>query len=253
MSPRIRVIFSSSLLRRLWLAAALALLVVNGMQTAAGAQDARGVQDAANVENATKAQDAAGAQHAVGAQAFDRHAENQRYRQWLREFQRDLARLRHAPDPSQADIDALFANTVVPGSRATALMRNLAAASPDSVGGGIPIAGLPRVFLLVLSDAVVAGDGGVYPDGAASTNAEASQRKDILRVRYMHVDGGGGLERHFSDPDHYKPYRLPAPGEYARDAYPFLLFEVRDGKLRLGGVSREFWNLVMFMDAMQHA
>ncbi|MEN4920354.1 hypothetical protein ABE485_16920 [Achromobacter spanius] len=183
----------------------------------------------------------------AGAQDFDRGAENQRYRQWLREFRQDMLRLRDTPDPGQADLDTLFADTVVPGSRAAALMQQLAAASPDSAGGGIAVAGLQRVFLMALSDAVVAGDGGVYPD------TQAPAQKDVLHVRYMHVDGGGRLERYFSDPDVFKPYRLPAPGVYARDAYPFLLFELRDGKLRLGGVSKEFWNLVKFMDALQHA
>ncbi|MNK19756.1 hypothetical protein D3C87_379850 [compost metagenome] len=183
----------------------------------------------------------------AGAQAFDRQAENQRYRQWLGDFKQDLLRLRRSPDPKQADIDALFANTIVPGSRATGLVKELAAAKTGSTSGEIHFAGIQRVFLAALSDAVVAGDGGVYPD------TQAAYQKDALRVRYMHVDGGGRLERHFGNPEVFKPYRLPDPGVFARDAYPFLLFEVRDGKLRLGGVSKEFWDLVKFIDALQYA
>lgn len=183
----------------------------------------------------------------AAAQAFDRHTENQRYQQWLRDFKQDLLRLRQSPDPSQADVDTLFANTVVPGSRATGLVKELASAKQGSTHGEIHFAGIPRVFLAALSDAVMAGDGGVYPD------TQAVYQKDTLRVRYMHVDGGGRLERYFGNPEVFKPYRLPEPGVYARDAYPFLLFEERDGKLRLGGVSKEFWDLVKFMDALQYA
>lgn len=181
------------------------------------------------------------------AQAFDRQAENARYRQWLEDFRADLQRLRQSPDPAKADIDRLFAKTIVPGSRGTQLVRTLAQAPGDSTSGEIHYAGLQRVFLAALADAVVAGDGGDYPE------TQAKYQKQVLRVRYMHVDGGGRLESFFNDPEHFKPYRLPAPGTLERDAYPFLLFEEHDGKLRLGGVSKEFWELVRFMDTLQYA
>lgn len=184
---------------------------------------------------------------AAGAQGFDRQAENQRYRQWLSDFKQDLERLRQSPDPGSADVDSLFARTLVPGSRATQLARELAKAPGGTTSGEIHFVGIPRIFLAVLSDAVVAGDGGVYPE------TQAAYGKDTLRVRYMHVDGGGRLEPYFNNPDVFKPYRLPETGILERDAYPFLLFEDRDGKLRLGGVSKEFWELVRFMDALQHA
>ncbi|CAB3701579.1 hypothetical protein IB257_01010 [Achromobacter sp. ACM03] len=181
------------------------------------------------------------------AQAFDRQAENARYRQWLEDFRADLQRLRQSPDSAKADIDSLFAKTIVPGSRGTQLVRTLAQAPGDSTSGEIHYAGLQRVFLAALADAVVAGDGGDYPE------TQAKYQKQVLRVRYMHVDGGGRLESFFNDPEHFKPYRLPAPGTLERDAYPFLLFEEHDGKLRLGGVSKEFWELVRFMDTLQYA
>lgn len=183
----------------------------------------------------------------AAAQPFDRYAENRRYQEWLSDFRQDLLRLRDSANPQQADIDALFARSVVPGSRATTLMRNLAAAAPGRTRGEIHFAGIQWVFLAVLSDAVIAGDGGIYPD------TQAAYQKDVLHVRYLHVDGGGRLERYFSDPDVFKPYRLPDAGVYQRDVYPFLLFEERDGKLRLGGVSKEFWDLVKFVDALQYA
>lgn len=183
----------------------------------------------------------------VAAQTFDRHAENVRYQQWLGEFRQDLLRLRQSADAQPGDIDALFAGTVVPGSRATALLEQLAAAHSGGKSGEIHFVGIRRVFLAALSDAVVAGDGGIYPE------TQTAFQHPALRVRYVHVDGGGRLERYFNDPEVFKPYRLPEPGVFARNAYPFLLFEERDGKLRLGGVSREFWDLVTFMDALQYA
>ncbi|MGB3432957.1 hypothetical protein [Achromobacter sp.] len=184
---------------------------------------------------------------AASAQAFDRQAENARYRQWLEDFRSDLQRLRQSPDPANADIDRLFANTVAPGSRGTQLVKTLAAAPGDSTSGEIHYVGFQRVFLAALADAVVAGDGGDYPE------TQAKYQQHVLRVRYMHVDGGGRLESYFNDPEVFKPYRLPAPGTLERDAYPFLLFEEHEGKLRLGGVSKEFWDLVRFMDALQYA
>lgn len=183
----------------------------------------------------------------AAAQSFDRHAENVRYQQWLSEFRQDLLRLRTSTNAQPADIDARFARTVVPGSRAAVLLQKLAATGPDSSSGDIHVAAIRRVFLAALSDAVVAGDGGIYPD------TDTAFQHGALHVRYMHVDGGGRLERYFDDPKVFKPYRLPDPGVFARNAYPFLLFEEREGKLRLGGVSKEFWDLVTFMDALQYA
>jgi len=183
----------------------------------------------------------------AAAQPFDRHAENVRYQQWLGEFRQDLLRLRQSADAQPGDINTLFAGTVVPGSRATALLEKLAAAPSGGTSGEIHFVGIRRVFLAALSDAVVAGDGGIYPE------TQTAFQQPALRVRYVHVDGGGRLERYFDDPEVFKPYRLPESGVFARNAYPFLLFEERDGKLRLGGVSKEFWDLVTFMDALQYA
>ena len=183
---------------------------------------------------------------AVGALPFDRKAENLRYRQWLVGFSRTCpgcgdwstrarrtwtacsSRGRWCSDPGHA-----------PGRRA----------GPGERGrffGSARDGGIERAFLVALSDAV-AGDGGDYPETGSRRPPQP------LRVRYMHVDGGGRLERYFNDPEIFKPYRLPAPGVLARDAYPFLLFETREGHLRLGGVSREFWELVRFMDGLSYA
>ncbi|EJO28282.1 hypothetical protein [Achromobacter marplatensis] len=181
------------------------------------------------------------------AQTFDRQAENQRYQQWLQDFRRDFQQFRQTPDRENADVDKLFANTLVPGSRASQVVKELARAQGDTTHGEIRFVGIQRVFMAALSNSVVAGDGGVYPE------TQAAFKQQTLRVRYMHVDGGGRLENYFNNPEIFKPYRLPDPGVLTRDAYPFLLFEDAQGKLRLGGVSKEFWDLVKYMDAQQYA
>ncbi|MBB1592618.1 hypothetical protein [Achromobacter sp. UMC46] len=181
------------------------------------------------------------------AESFDRELENQRYRQWLHDFRQDFQKLRQSPGRADADVDALFANTLVPGSRASQLVKEVARAQGDSTHGEIRFVGIQRVFMAALANAVVAGDGGVYPE------TQAAFKQQTLRVRYMHVDGGGRLESYFNNPEVFKPYRLPDPGVLTRDAYPFLLFEDAQGKLRLGGVSKEFWDLVKHMDAQQYA
>lgn len=183
----------------------------------------------------------------VRAESFDRQLENQRYQQWLTDFRQDLQTLRQSPDPANADIDKMFAKTLVPGSRATQLVKSLAKAPGGSTHGEIRFVGVQRVFMGALAQSVVAGDGGVYPD------THDTYKLQTLRVRYMHVDGGGRLERYFNNPEIFTPYRLPDNGVYARNAYPFLLFEDSQGGLRLGGVSKEFWDLVKFMDSLQYA
>jgi hypothetical protein len=179
------------------------------------------------------------------AQAFDRQAETQRYRQWVKDFEHDLTQLAAVRDPSDADIERLFANTVVPSSRAVAFVRQLAAQPGGSASGGIAFRGAARLTIGVLRQAVVAGDGGPYID------TPPGKPPLTLRAWYLHIDGGGRLERLFNDPERLKPYHLPPDGTLERDAYPFLVFD--DGpRLRLGAITREFWDVVRFMDNAQH-
>lgn len=182
---------------------------------------------------------------APAAHAFDHVAATQRYQQWVKDFENDLTQLAAVRDPSDADIERLFANTVVPSSRAVAFVRQLAAQPRGSVSGGIAFQGAARLTVGVLRQAVVAGDGGPY------TDTPPGKPPLTLRAWYLHIDGGGRLERHFNDPDSFKPYHLPPDGTLERDAYPFLVFE--DGpRLRLGAITREFWGVVRFLDNAQH-
>lgn len=182
---------------------------------------------------------------APAAQAFDRQAQTQRYQQWVKDFEHDMLQLSAVRDPTDADVERLFANTVVPSSRAVAFVRQLAAQPPGSVSGGIAFRGRARLTLALLRQAVVAGDGGPY------TDTPAGKAPLTLRAWYLHIDDGGRMERYFNDPASFKPYHLPPDGTLERDAYPFLIFE--DGpRLRLGAMTREFWNAVLFLDNLQY-
>ncbi|MFJ1299293.1 hypothetical protein ACILG0_04955 [Pseudomonadota bacterium AL_CKDN230030165-1A_HGKHYDSX7] len=175
------------------------------------------------------------------ADGFDRQASTQRYLQWLNDFERDFRRLRSVPQATTADVERIFAETLVPGSRAVVLVRELNALRQKDLSnrsGGLLIA--------LMRGAVVAGDGGLYTD----TPPDLEPKR--LRVWYLHVAGGEQLERYFADPEVFKPYRLPENGVFERDVYPFLLFE--DGpRLRLGAVPREFWNILRFLENLPYA
>ena len=182
---------------------------------------------------------------APAAQAFDRQAQTQRYQQWLGDFERDLRRLAATPNPTDADVERLFADTVVPSSRAVAFVRQLAAQPAGAVSGEIVFQGPTRLLLGLLRQSVVAGDGGPY------TDTPPGKAPLQLRAWYLHIDGGGQLERYFNNPDAAKPYRLPPDGTLERGVYPFLVFD--DGpRLRLGAMTREYWNVVRFVDDQQH-
>lgn len=175
------------------------------------------------------------------AEGFDRQTSTQRYRQWLDDFERDFRRLRSVPQATNADVERIFTDTLVPGSRAVVLVRKLNELRQNdlsNLSGGLLIA--------LMRGAVVAGDGGTYTDTPPDLEPK------VLRVWYLHVAGGEQLERYFADPEAFKPYRLPDNGTFERDVYPFLLFE--DGpRLRLGAVPREFWNMLRFLENLPYA
>ncbi|WP_144634299.1 hypothetical protein [Bordetella genomosp. 13] len=179
------------------------------------------------------------------AHAFDRQAQTERYARWVEDFQRDFRKLSGLRDPSDADIERLFADTIVPGSRAVDFVRLLSEQPEGSAAGGIAFQGPARLVFGVLRDAVVAGDGGLYTD-------QPKDRAPLqLRVWYLHIDGGGLLEPYFNDPEAFKPYGLPPEGTLTRHAYPFLLFE-EGPRLRLGAITQEFWGVIRFLDNKQH-
>lgn len=175
------------------------------------------------------------------AQDFDRAAELKRYRAWFTAFTRDMDQLATARGPlSDAQLDALFERSVVPGSRAAGFIRETFTRRTGD-GAYRPQHGPRPVFMGVLASGIPAGQGGIYPESDA-----AFQGKD-LTVWYLHVDVGDMTNTYLLSSGQFTPYRLPPAGAFERRAYPFLLMESRDGALRLGGVSAELWGLVAWL------
>ncbi|MCW3152411.1 hypothetical protein N8H69_07700 [Achromobacter spanius] len=177
----------------------------------------------------------------AATQDFNRAAELVRYRAWLKDFTQDLDRLSATRRPlSDAQLDEMFARTVVPGSRAAGFIRQSFARRAKD-GSYISQTGPRRVFLGVLESGIPAGQGGLYP--------ETDPALDVgdLTVWYLHVDVGDMTNTYLLSPDHFTPYRLPPPGKLERKAYPFLLMQTDQGALRLGGVSSELWGLIVYL------
>jgi hypothetical protein len=180
------------------------------------------------------------------SQEFNRAAELVRYRAWLTDFKQDLDRLSASRRPlSEAELDAMFARTVVPGSRAAGFIRQ-SFARRGSDGAYLPQPGPRAVFLGVLDSGIPAGQGGVYPE------ADPALKVADLTVWYLHVDVGDMTNTYLLSDKHFTPYRLPPPGKLERNAYPFLLMDTHGGALRLGGVSSELWGLVAYLHNAAH-
>lgn len=175
------------------------------------------------------------------AQDFNRAAELKRYRAWLHDFTQDLDTLAASRRPlTDAQLDAMFARTVVPGSRGASFIRQTFA-SRGSDGAYFPQPGPRALFLGVLESGIPAGQGGLYPETAPTLDAVP------LTVWYLHVDVGDMANTYLLSSKHFTPYRLPPAGKLERNAYPFLLMDTRDGGLRLGGVSSELWGLIVYL------
>jgi len=175
------------------------------------------------------------------AQDFNRAAELKRYRAWRHDFTQDLDTLSAARAPlSDAELDAMFSRTVVPGSRGAGFVRQTFT-QRDSDGNFHPRTGSRAIFMGVLDSGIPAGQGGRYP--------EPDPQRDVapLTVWYLHVDVGDMTNTYLLSSEHFTPYRLPPPGKLERNAYPFLLMDTRNDALRLGGVSSELWGLIIYL------
>ena len=175
------------------------------------------------------------------AQGFDRATELKRYRAWLAVFTQDMDRLAATRGAlNDAQLDALFEKSVVPGSRAAGFIRETFTRRTGD-GQYRPQYGPRPVFMGVLASGIPAGQGGRYPE------SDAAFKGRDLTVWYLHVDVGDMTNTYLLSSGHFTPYRLPPDGTFERKAYPFLLMESRDGALRLGGVSAELWGLVAWL------
>ena len=184
-------------------------------------------------------------------QAFDRAKEGERYRQWYQRLQKDIATLRQrvpSEQPiSKEDVERWCVNSLVPGSRAIENVRDwLSGGSGISRAGEIAIVGPTRILMGMLETSMPAGQGGLYAEKTGS-----GFPNNALTVWYVHIPGGSILQDYFEKQGPFKPYHLPPPGVLERDAYPFLLFEDRNGRLRFGGVSREWYGAVGYLYNIQ--
>jgi hypothetical protein len=174
--------------------------------------------------------------------AFDRLVASERYRAWYGRLQADIATVdKEVPvgqQVTEADVARLCKSSVVPGSRGVknlAVWLNHARKSPSgSVHGEIFIVGQFLVLMHLFEQATPVGEGGLFPETPGNGFPDRS-----LQVIYMDTLGCDGMDS-ASAGELFKPYHLPPAGMLERDAYPFLLFEEKDGRLRYGGMGREW-------------
>lgn len=179
-------------------------------------------------------------------QDFDRAAQQQRYRAWLAVFKQDMDRLASTRRPlSEDELDAMFAGSVVPGSRGAAFIRQTFTQRANGAAY-VPRPGPRPVFMAVLDSAIPAGQGGRYPEDDPALDATP------LTVWYLHVDVGDMTNTYLLSEKHFTPYRLPAPGTLARNAYPFVLMDLQGATPRLGGISAELWGLITYLHNAAH-
>lgn len=191
--------------------------------------------------------------HALDAPTFfDRATSAERYRAWIARFEHDLLAYQQAlslsPGINDDQIEAIFAASIVPHSRAIANVKDIFGRHRPaySASGGIVFSGIPVILLEFLKKSYPAGYGGSFqePAGSAFTNG--------LSVWYMHIQVGGPLDdTYFSSSKHFDFYELPPYGVLKRRAFPFLLFEDDGQMLRWGGIGQEYWNAVEITHGIQ--
>lgn len=186
--------------------------------------------------------------------AFDRAAAGAAYEQWFEHFIADVGHLRNAlidnPDLTPEDVDRICAASIAPHSRMSAFILDLAQNSvrQGDVHSGGEIVSFGPLYLLqyFLAESLPAGDGGLWPE----PDAKQFPTTDV-RVLYVHINGGSILAGHLNNPDYFAPYHLPPDGVLQRKAYPFLLFQNQQGRLRLAGLGQEYWGALNYLYSIQ--
>lgn len=182
------------------------------------------------------------------ALAFDRGLVGDEYQQWFRTFLQDSKSLRAAliknPELTAAEADQLCAASIVPHSRMSVklleMLRESATKGDARARGEIVFFGTYAIFGRMLEHSIPAGDGGVWQEPKPEMFAMPN-----VRVMYMHIHGDESLERYFADAEQFPSYFLPKEGVLERNAYPFLLFQRYEGRLRLAGIGQEYWGAVV--------
>ncbi len=186
--------------------------------------------------------------------AFDRAAAGAAYEQWFEQFISDVGRLRNAlidkPDLTPDDVDKICAASIASHSRMSEFVLDLAQNSvrKGDVHSGGEIVSYGPLYILqrVLAESLPAGDGGVWLEPEANKFTATD-----VRVLYVHIHGGSLLAEYFNDSDNFSPYRLPPDGVLQRKAYPFLLFQNQQGRLRLAGLGQEYWGALNYLYSKQ--
>lgn len=180
---------------------------------------------------------------AAQAQTFDRVEAKARYYDWYQRFLTDYAAFEKACQAGPVDaarVNEVFAHSVAPDSRMTQMLADFAARPGMMRGSSGDPGAVSMAFIMVrtLEQALPAGFGGAYHNEKPIAGDADSF------VWYMHIHSGDDLQKYFEDPKAFNPYHLPAYGVLERNAYPFVNFRDKDGKLLLSGLSAEFVNVL---------
>jgi hypothetical protein len=144
------------------------------------------------------------------------------YPGWFKTFRSDFVRFaeraKQKTPLTGAEIDALFAGSIRPGSKMTLVLARLDAKGQIAGSGAEPgYFGMATILLNLLGHSSPASFGGALP----------GEHGDRI---YMQVPPGSS-----------NPYSdKPIPQVTARVAYPHLIFEVRGEKIALTALSKEF-------------
>lgn len=195
---------------------------------------------------------------AQASEAFDAVAANRLYLDWYTRFENDFRGLvkeareidwKEKP-PGDAfdleDINKIFRDSVMPGSRMAVQLVNIANSPESYLGSSIsdpPVAGWAIIVLRMFRNATPAGYGGLYDVTKQTMPSQQAKQypgdKDSF-VLYMNLHLDNSLSGVLNDPDNFTSYHLPPHGVLERNAYPFLNFLDKKGNLFITGMSAEF-------------
>ena len=178
-----------------------------------------------------------------------------RYRAWLEQFKRDIARL-HAyvgseGSVSEDQVGGMCGASIAPHSRAALMVSEWIADERDNGNGrrrSTRYADLETVVLSLLELSIPAGLGGLFPEQHGSRFPS-----ELFTVWYMHVRGPDALTSYFEDKSQFPQYALPPHGVLKRRAYPFILFEDSGNALRLAGIGAEWMGAAVHLYEKQYA
>lgn len=178
-----------------------------------------------------------------------------RYRAWLEQFKRDMARLHaHAGKEggaSEEQVGSMCVASIVPHSRAALMVSEWVTGEGDNGSTRrrrTRYADVATVAMALLDHSIPAGLGGLFPEQTGSRFPSGR-----FTVWYMHVREPDALKSYFEDKSVFPIYALPPHGVLKRHAYPFLLFEDSGAALRLAGIGAEWMGAAVHLYKKQYA